>query len=273
MQRRNLLKIAALCGGAVAAPPVYRMNSWWMNSKGIAAEAASNTNPIAFSHLGYHENPTKLATLRAASEMFTVRAVNGGAVVLRGKPGEARDDAASGHRVQVCDFSPVRQPGMYVLETDAGKSAPVEIGNDVYRPALWLTMRGYYGQRCGCNVDLGNGYSHPVCHLASEFHATSGKSGPCKNHGGWHDAGDYGRYMVNSVYPQELCFGRGKWQTPRCEATISRFLSLVATSPTFSPRFVGISIGCLACRTPTEAYGTSRPARISVASSCPRTII
>jgi endoglucanase len=198
MQRRNFLKIAALCGGAVVAPPAYRMNSWWMNSKGAAAEAATNSNPIVFNQLGYHANAPKLATLRAASEMFTVRAVNGGAVVLRGKPGEARDDAASGDRVQVCDFSPVRQPGMYVLETDAGKSAPVEIGNDVYRPALWLTMRGYYGQRCGCNVDLGNGYSRPVCHLASEFHSTSGKGGPCKNHGGWHDAGDYGRYVVNS---------------------------------------------------------------------------
>ena len=59
-------------------------------------------------------------------------------------------------------------------------------------------MRGYYGQRCGCNVDLGNGYSHPACHLTAEFHKTSGKTGPCKNHGGWHDAGDYGRYVVNS---------------------------------------------------------------------------
>jgi endoglucanase len=85
-----------------------------------------------------------------------------------------------------------------VLTTDAGKSAPFEIGNDVYRRALWLTMRSYYGQRCGCSVDLGDGYSHPACHLPAEFHATSGKTGPYKNRGGWHDAGDYGRYVVNS---------------------------------------------------------------------------
>lgn len=50
----------------------------------------------------------------------------------------------------------------------------------------------------GCNVDLGGGYSHLVCHLNAEFHPTSGKSGPYKNHGRWHDAGDYGRYTVNS---------------------------------------------------------------------------
>src|SRR5271167_735315 len=87
---------------------------------------------------------------------------------------------------------------MYVLEIEGGKSAPFEIGTEVYRHALWLTMRGYYGQRCGCSVDLGGGYSHPACHQAAEFHKTSGKTGPYKNHGGWHDAGDYGRYVVNS---------------------------------------------------------------------------
>jgi len=143
-----------------------------------------------------------------------VRSDNGGAVVLEGKPGEARDDAASGDRVQIADLSSVRQPGMYFLETDAGKSAPFEVGNDVYRRALWLTMRSYYGQRCGCNVDLGDGYAHPACHLTAEFHKASGKTGPCRNHGGWHDAGDYGRYVVNSgistgtlLWTWELCNG------------------------------------------------------------------
>jgi endoglucanase len=62
-------------------------------------------------------------------------------------------------------------------------------------------MRGFYGQRCGTAVDLGPefpGYSHPACHLHGEFHISSGASGPRDNIGGWHDAGDYGRYMVNS---------------------------------------------------------------------------
>ena len=193
MQRRQVLKIGAVCGAAAAIP-----TAWWMNSRWAAAEAATDASPIVFNQLGYLPNATKHATLRAPSAVFRVRAVSSGGVVLQGKPGEAGDDAASGDRVQISDMSSVRQPGMYVLETDTGKSAPFEIGNEVYRHALWLTMRGYYGQRCGCNVDLGNGYSHPVCHLTAEFHQSSGKRGPYKNHGGWHDAGDYGRYVVNS---------------------------------------------------------------------------
>jgi endoglucanase len=209
MQRRRFLGIAAGCSCAAAVPA-----AWWLNSRLNAAEAATDSSPIVFNQLGYLPDASKFVTLRSPSAHFKVRAVSGGAIVLEGKPGEARDDAASGDRVQIADLSSVRQLGMYILETDAGKSAPFEIGNDVYRRALWLTMRSYYGQRCGCNVDLGDGYSHPACHLTAEFHETSGKSGPYKNHGGWHDAGDYGRYVVNSgistgtlLWAWELCNG------------------------------------------------------------------
>ena len=50
-------------------------------------------------------------------------------------------------------------------------------------------------------MDLGPefpGYTHPACHLKGSFHASSGKEGSRDNVGGWHDAGDYGRYIVNS---------------------------------------------------------------------------
>jgi len=206
MHRREFVKIAAACGGAAALP-----SAWWLNAN-LTAEAATDASQIVFNQLGYLPNAAKLVTLRSPSAHFTVRAASGSAVVLQGKPGAARDDAASGDWVQIADISAMRQSGRYVIETDAGSSAPLEIGNDVYRHALWLTMRAYYGQRCGCNVDLGNGYSHPACHLTAEFHKTSGKSGPYKNHGGWHDAGDYGRYVVNSgistatlLWTWELC--------------------------------------------------------------------
>ena len=209
MQRRTFIRVAAVCGGAAAVPTAL-----WLSSEWSAAEAAADSSPIVFNQLGYLPNAMKLVTLRAPSAVFTVRAVGSGAVVLQGKPGVVRDDSASGDRVQIVDMSQVREPGTYVLETDARKSAQFEIGSDVYRSALWLTMRGYYGQRCGCNVDLGNGYSHPACHLTAEFHKTSGKSGPIQNHGGWHDAGDYGRYSVNSgistgtlLWAWEMCNG------------------------------------------------------------------
>ena len=193
MQRRTFLTMAAVCGGVTAIPGAVALAARLSPS-----EDAPDEGPIVFNQLGYLPSARKLISLRVPSATFTVRAQNTGAIVLQGKPPAPQDDTASGDRIQVADISTVTKPGMYVLETDAGKSSPFEVGADVYRHALWLSMRGYYGQRCGCSVDLGDGYSHPPCHVAAEFHSTSGKSGPAKNHGGWHDAGDYGRYIVNS---------------------------------------------------------------------------
>jgi endoglucanase len=193
MKRRTFLTVAAVCGGVTAIP-----RSAVLAARLAPSEASIEGSPIVFNQLGYLPNARKFITLRASSASFTVRAQKSGAVVLQGKPSTPQDDAASGDRIQIADISPLTQPGNYIIETKTGKSAPFEIGPDVYRHALWLSMRGYYGQRCGCSVDLGDGYSHPVCHTAAEFHANSGKTGPVKNHGGWHDAGDYGRYIVNS---------------------------------------------------------------------------
>lgn len=192
MQRRRFLKLASLCGGAAALP-----TPWLLAKRNMVDEPSTAVSPIVFNQVGYLPNAPKLFTLRAPSAAFSVRTASG-STVLVGKPGATVDDSASGDHVQICDVSPLRQPGSYVFKTDTAQSVPFEIGNDVYRQALWLTMRSYYGQRCGCNVDLGGGYSHPACHLNAEFHKSSGKTGPCKNHGGWHDAGDYGRYIVNS---------------------------------------------------------------------------
>jgi len=190
MDRRHFLKLT-LCGSA-AVPAI-----WLFTGQRSDAEASTAASPIVFNQLGYLPNAPKLFTLREQSATFSVRAVGGGTVLV-GKPGASVEDSASGDHVQVCDVTPLRQPGSYTFETDVVKSAPFEIGADAYRHALWLTMRSYYGQRCGCNVDLGGGYSHPACHLSAEFHKSSGRTGPSKNHGGWHDAGDYGRYVVNS---------------------------------------------------------------------------
>jgi endoglucanase len=224
MRRREFLKMATVCGGAAALPIGFGFADRWA----WAADDAVEAGPIVFNQLGYLQDARKIVTVRssllsslpsssssssASSSIpssssssslatFTVRALRDGAVVLKDKLGAVREDAASGDRVQVCDISSVRAAGTYFIEIDGGagarKSAPFEIGSDVYRRALWLTMRSYYGQRCGCSVDLGDGYAHPPCHLDAAFHASSGKSGPFKNHGGWHDAGDYGRYVVNS---------------------------------------------------------------------------
>jgi endoglucanase len=118
--------------------------------------------------------------------------------VFQGTLSAAGLDDASGDRVALADFSALTKPGVYRLSVGTERSEPFLIDGHAYRDVLRRTMRGFYGQRCGCAVDLGDGYRHPACHLAGAYHPSSGREGSVPNSGGWHDAGDYGRYVVNS---------------------------------------------------------------------------
>ncbi len=155
---------------------------------------------VAINQAGYQIKDVKIATVLAANgdQGFQVVSEADGKTLFRGTLSGAMEDAASGDRVALADFSSVRTPGRFRVVAQGRRSEPFSIESDVYRDPLRLAMRSYYGQRCGCAVDLGGGYSHPACHAKGAFHATSGRGGVLPNHGGWHDAGDYGRYVVNS---------------------------------------------------------------------------
>jgi endoglucanase len=166
----------------------------------FAAETA--TVKIKVDQVGYLPDAPKLAMVSAPAKTFQVKQASDGAVVLEGKLGAVVADQDSGDRVQTADFSSLRKPGKYYLEIPGiGRSWNFSISPDVFSRTYYLAMRAFYGQRCGMAVDLGPefpGYSYPACHAHGRFHPSSGKQGPRDNVGGWHDAGDYGRYMVNS---------------------------------------------------------------------------
>jgi endoglucanase len=193
MKRRELLRYLGY--GGVALHPGVRSIAQMM-----APSGAEQARRVFLNQLGYLPTGAKRATVRSsdAGGEFQVRSVASRRVVMKGKLGGVVSDAASGDSVRVADFSELRAAGLYRLEAGGGASDAFSVGPQVYGPALRTAMRGFYGQRCGCAVDLGGGYAHPACHGAGAYHATSGKDGPVANHGGWHDAGDYGRYVVNS---------------------------------------------------------------------------
>jgi len=170
----------------------------------LAGNAAAPTTAIKVDQVGYLPGFAKLALVvaKAPLSQFTVRRVSDGSIAFEGKLAEAVFDADSGDSVQAADFTALRASGEYYLEVPAsGRSWRLRIGDEVFARAFYLTTRAFYGQRCGTAVDLGPefpGYRHPACHLAGAYHASSGMRAPKNNPGGWHDAGDYGRYVVNS---------------------------------------------------------------------------
>jgi endoglucanase len=175
-------------------------------SLGVAAETA--TTNIKVDQVGYFPNAPKIALIDSTgtgsspAQNFALKRTSDNAVVFQGKLSAVVHDSKSGDHIQAADFSAFRKSGRYYIDVSGvGRSWDFAIDPNVYSPAYQLAMRGFYGQRCGTAVDLGPefpGYTHPACHLKGEFHVTSGKQGERDNVGGWHDAGDYGRYIVNS---------------------------------------------------------------------------
>jgi len=168
----------------------------------LLCHAQSPTTAIKVDQAGYLSSSPKVALVSAPGTSFAVKRANDGATVLQGKLSAPATDQDTGDTVQAANFSSLKTSGNYFLEiAGVGRSWPFAIGPDVYGRAFYLAMRGFYGQRCGTAVDMGPEfatYKHPACHLSGEFHESSGKQGARPNIGGWHDAGDYGRYVVNS---------------------------------------------------------------------------
>lgn len=166
--------------------------------------APDSIAPIKVDQVGYGVGARKRAmlTLAAPAESFALHPAGSDAVAFRGRLAAPILDADSGDSVQVAEFSAFHDPGRFELSVaGAPRSYPFEIGSGVYRRAYVLASRFYYGQRCGTAVNLGGefaAYRHAACHWDAAFHPSSGRTGSLHNHGGWHDAGDYGRYVVNS---------------------------------------------------------------------------
>jgi len=166
--------------------------------------AAPGSTDIKVSQVGYPPSGSKVAFVAgpAPAERFAVRDAKSGQSVFEGPLAAAVVDPDSGDRVRAADFSALAKPGTYFVDIPGvGRSFEFAVADDVFARPLYLAMRSFYGQRCGTAVDLGPqfaGYRYPACHLEGAWHASSGRTGPRPSAKGWHDAGDYGRYVVNS---------------------------------------------------------------------------
>lgn len=112
---------------------------------------------------------------------------------------------ASGERVFLGDFSELKEEGAYtILVNDTLKSYEFEIKKNVYNDALKASTKSFYFQRASMAIAevYGGKYQRAAGHPdhACSMHPSSGKTeGTWDASGGWYDAGDYGKYVVNGA--------------------------------------------------------------------------
>ncbi len=111
-------------------------------------------------------------------------------------------DPATGNTVRRGDFTAFQQNGEFRIVTSAGDSSErFSISDTVYNQAYRKSLKGFYFQRCGTSLvqQYAGVYQHTVCHAQDGLlHPSTDSSGSRAAAGGWHDAGDYGKYVVNA---------------------------------------------------------------------------
>lgn len=127
--------------------------------------------------------------------------------VLSGKMGAPAQWEESGETGRQADFSALDVPGQYVLalnDKNSSESFPFKISADTYADAAKASMRAFYFQRCSYELskEFAGKWARPAGHpdTAASFHRSSGRDTAAKasSPGGWYDAGDFGKYIVNS---------------------------------------------------------------------------
>ncbi|MBP3921484.1 MAG: glycoside hydrolase family 9 protein [Ruminiclostridium sp.] len=151
---------------------------------------------IFINQLGYRVNEEKRAVMPFPCDSFSICDKSGNEV-YKGEVKHSGYDENSGDDVYTADFSEFSEKGEYIVKCGNKKSLSFTIDDNIYDKALDDTMKAFYYLRCGCELkkEHAGEYTHPVCHdsLATVW------SEPDKKYevsGGWHDAGDYGRYVT-----------------------------------------------------------------------------
>ncbi|MFI5938637.1 glycoside hydrolase family 9 protein [Actinoplanes sp. NPDC051494] len=132
-----------------------------------------------------------------------------GRVVARGQTTPRGVDVSSGQNVHSLTFSGFHRRGTgYTLVADGQTSRPFDVDTTAYERLRADSLKFYYTQRSGIEIrdDLRPGYSRPAGHVDVAPNLGDGAvpcvtTAPCDYTlnvtGGWYDAGDHGKYVVN----------------------------------------------------------------------------
>ncbi|MFY1701456.1 glycoside hydrolase family 9 protein [Micromonospora sp. WMMA1923] len=171
-----------------------------------------DTGPrVRVNQVGYLPGGPKNATIvTAATEALPWQLTSAtGAVLASGRSTPRGVDEASGQNVHSVDFSAYRTAGTgLTLVADGETSHPFDISGTVYDQLRSDSLQFFYAQRSGIEIDgdlIGEEYARPAGHLGVAPNQGD-VDVPCQARvcdyrldvrGGWYDAGDHGKYVVN----------------------------------------------------------------------------
>lgn len=169
------------------------------------------SSDIRLNSIGFLPRNSKKATIISNCSDFKVKNSSNGKTVYSGTVKGPLHQEDVDQDVWIADFSELQNNGTFYLDVSGvGCSIKFEIKDDIYDEIYRTVMRGFYLWRCGTAVEAeynGNHYKQEACHLEDGWQDYIGIANTKRDGvGGWHDAGDYGKYAVNAGFTVGVLF-------------------------------------------------------------------
>ncbi len=201
---RFVVNMGAIEGdGDLPAHKIYFDNISLIVTDGSNAEKIEGAPipiQVKVNQLGYLTDDTKtVVTTSKDDEKFKIVTADTEETVYVGQYEEFKFDKAVLNQIRKADFSDFKTPGTYkIISCPSGASYEFVIGDDIYDDVYKDIILMLYKQRCGIETDsaIAGKFAHPACHTGGAVVYGSPSSSTVDVSGGWHDAGDYGRYVV-----------------------------------------------------------------------------
>ncbi|MCI6558881.1 MAG: glycoside hydrolase family 9 protein [Prevotella sp.] len=175
----------------------------------VVAGGAIAQNPIKVNQVGYGANEEKIAVIepQVKAKSFVIKDAKG-RKVWSGKANIAIKSPFNDKVRRQVDFSRITTPGTYTLY--AGKhSQQVIISQNPNNEVAAAALKAFYLQRTAMPIEekYAGAYARPMAHPDNKVivhPSAASASRPAgtviSSLGGWYDAGDYNKYIVNSAF-------------------------------------------------------------------------
>ena len=175
----------------------------------ILLKAQESAAVIRLNQIGFYPDAPKIAVITDVNATeFTIKSVESGTIVFKSKLSAPHKSVFSDKYTRIADFTSVSMPGSYLL-TLPGKGDSYQF---VIKPAVFTDLtkaliKGFYYQRMSMALfpEYAGKWSRLAGHPDNKgiVHPAAASAGrpagtiiSCP--GGWYDAGDYNKYIVNS---------------------------------------------------------------------------
>jgi endoglucanase len=167
----------------------------------VTTNQPQDTVRFFFNLLGFlPQGPKMVVTSYTDASPFSLLDADTGKVCYTGVLETSPLDPITGIASSKADFSDFTESGTYRLSVGSDLSPVFSIAEHSYDALTRDMLKMFYFQRCGCELkpEHAGKFVHPACHTqpALPYGADPATAVSLDVHGGWHDAGDYGRYVT-----------------------------------------------------------------------------